>query len=62
LSGRKESEDNFRLVMFNQNVEEFVDYSGEVIGPYASGELANLDVKVAEVLVSGGKADYVDSE
>ena len=61
LIGRKGREgDKNRMVMFNQNVEEFVGMSGEIIGPYSSGELANLDSKIAEILVSGGKATFVD--
>ncbi len=49
-----------RLLMFNQEVEEFVDMKGEAVGPFASGELVNLGAEVAEVLVGGGKASYVD--
>jgi len=57
--GSKKGERN-RLLMFNQEVEEFVDMKGNAVGPFASGELVNLDLDVAEVLVGGGKASYVD--
>jgi len=60
LSGKKEAEEKFRLVMFNQDVEEFVDHGGKVIGPYTAGELANIDKSVADILVSGGKAGFVE--
>ena|SRR3989338_10839459 len=63
LSGRKEKEkEKFRMIMFNQNVEQFVDLSGNTIGPFTSGELANLDTEVSQILVSGGKANFVDEE
>tara|TARA_Y100000310_G_scaffold344372_1_gene456825 strand:+ start:3675 stop:4238 length:564 start_codon:yes stop_codon:yes gene_type:complete len=64
LSGSKEKgeENSLRMIMFNQDVEEFVGMDGGVVGPYASGELANLDLKVADILVSGGKATFVDEE
>ncbi len=61
LNGTKGNAENmFRMILFNDNVEEFVDMDGKVIGPFASGELANLESKVAGILVSGGKAGYVD--
>jgi DNA replication initiation complex subunit (GINS family) len=49
-----------RMIIFNQNVEQFIDMTGGLVGPFASGELANLEKEVAEILVSGGKASFVD--
>lgn len=49
-----------RMVIFNQDVEQFVDLFGNTAGPFAAGELANLENEVAEILVSGGKAGFVD--
>ena len=49
-----------RMIIFNQNVGQFVDLFGNTAGPFASGELANLENEVAEILVSGGKAAFVD--
>ena len=60
-SGVKESKKR-RMVMFNQNVEQFVDMSGNAVGPFTSGELANLNSNVSEILVSSGKASFVDEE
>lgn len=62
LSGKKEKEEKNRMIMFNQDVEEFIDFNGEGIGPFSSGELVNLDIKVAQTLVEGGKASYVDED
>lgn len=50
----------YRMIIFNQDVEQFVDMGGNPTGPFASGELANLEKEVAEILVSGGKANFVD--
>ena|SRR3989344_7052315 len=58
----KKGEGKQRMVIFNQNVEQFVDMQGKLIGPFASGELANLENGVAEIFVTGGKAGYVDEE
>lgn len=61
LSGTHAREkDNLRLVMFSQDVGSFVDMGGNNIGPFTKGELSNLDVEVANILVSGGKASFVD--
>ncbi len=61
LSGKKEIElDVKKMVMFNDKVEQFVDMTGNLVGPFNAGDLANLDSKVSEILVQGGKAKYVD--
>lgn len=62
LSGRrgKEEKNKSKMIIFTQNVEQFVDMTGSLTGPFVSGQLANLDVAVAEIFVSGGKASYVD--
>ncbi len=49
-----------KLILFTQPVEPFVSMSGEMLGPYVTGELANLDGQITDVLVQGGKATYVD--
>jgi DNA replication initiation complex subunit (GINS family) len=50
----------YRMIIFNQDVEQFVDMAGGLAGPFAAGELVNLESDVAEILVSGGKAGFVD--
>jgi len=63
LSGKSKGESaGNKLVMLKQDVEEFMDMEGKAIGPFSSGQLANLDKKVAEVLVSDGKGSFVDEE
>ena len=60
LSKKSEIKKRHRMVIFNQDVEQFVDMSGSSIGPFVSGELANLENEVAEILVSGGKAGFAE--
>ena len=60
--GKEKVKGKQRMIMFNQEVEQFVDLNGKGIGPYSVGELVNLDTEVAQILVSGGKASYVDEE
>ena len=60
LTGNKGKDDRNRMIIFHQDVEEFIDFSGGTIGPFNSGELVNLESPVAQILVEGGKASYVD--
>jgi len=60
LNGRKDNEEKNMMIIFNENVGEFVDMSGNAIGPFSKGELANLDVGVCKILVGDGKARFVD--
>lgn len=50
------------MVLFTQDTEQFVDLSGNVVGPFSSGQLVNLDSAVSSILVSSGKAQYVDEQ
>jgi len=49
-----------KMILFTQNVEQFVDMTGNVVGPFSSGSLANLESGVSDILVSAGKAQLVD--
>lgn len=63
LQGKKAAEKEIhKMVLFTENVEQMVDMSGSAVGPFASGQLANLDKQVAEIFVSSGKARFVDED
>lgn len=54
------NQDKNKMVLFNNDIEQFVDMTGSILGPFKSGELANLDAKVSDLLVSSGRAEFVD--
>lgn len=62
FSGKKEEEkpNQNKMIIFNQKIEQFVDMTGNLVGPFNAGELVNLNSEVAQILVSGGKANFVD--
>lgn len=60
MNGRKSEEDKHKMVLFTQNIEQFVDMDGKSMGPFKIGELANLNKDVSQILVSSGKASFVD--
>ncbi len=63
LNAKKEIEKAAnKLLLFNQNVEQFIDLNGNPIGPFTLGQMANLDSEVSSILVSSGKARFIDEE
>ncbi|MDO8508984.1 MAG: hypothetical protein Q7S27_04845 [Nanoarchaeota archaeon] len=60
MNGRQDSKLEFKMIIFNENIDSFADMEGNLIGPFIKGDLVNLDSKVCDVLVSGKKASYVD--
>lgn len=61
LHGQKKLESAKQaMIIFNQPTEQFVDMSGNVVGPFNAGELVHLDTEVSSILVASGKARYVD--
>ena len=51
-----------KMMILQEDVEKFVDMSGNIVGPFKKGELINIDSKVADILVSNGKGKFVDEE
>jgi DNA replication initiation complex subunit (GINS family) len=56
--GRAESK--FKLVKFNDRVEEFLDMEGESIGPFNKGEVANLNKEIVEILSQDKKVEILE--
>jgi DNA replication initiation complex subunit (GINS family) len=57
---RGESVKNNDLVVFLENVEEFLGMEGEKMGPYLKGDIANIPKEIAKILLDGGKAQVID--
>ena len=62
LNNKKDKKENNKMIIFKETIEQFINHQGNAIGPFKSGELANLDSEVAGILVQGGKANFVDEE
>ena len=63
IHGGKEKEKNENMmILFSENTEQFVDMAGALVGPFNAGELVNLESSLCEILVSSGKASYVDEK
>ena len=60
LSGESEKKEENKIILFRQDTEKFINHEGKSIGPFKSGDLANIGAQIADILVSGGKANFVD--
>lgn len=47
------------LIMFLESISTFTDMDGEKLGPYEEGQIANIPIKIAELLIEDGKAEEV---
>ncbi|MDP2628392.1 MAG: hypothetical protein Q8P15_00655 [Nanoarchaeota archaeon] len=56
LNGKKEEKDD-GLVIFKENVGEFVSFEGEKLGPYEKGQSVKLPKDIAKILIEDGKAE-----
>lgn len=60
LNGKKEESRSNLLVMFKENVEEFMDVNGELVGPFEKAEIANLPEQIVKILQDSGKVEVVE--
>ena len=59
LNGAEGDEKKNILVMFAEAISTFTDMDGEKLGPYEEGQIANIPIKIAELLIADGKAEEV---
>jgi len=58
LNGKKESERN-EMILFIDNVEEFVGLDGEKVGPFEKGQIANLPKEIVKILIDDKKVEII---
>ncbi len=59
LNGGKDKPKKYEMVLFKKNVEEFVGLDGQTIGGFEKGQISNLPVEIAKILVDDGKAEII---
>ena len=60
LLNKKSPENKKKLIMLKEDIDEFVDTLGEIIGPFKKGVLVNVNAEVADILVTDERAIFVD--
>jgi DNA replication initiation complex subunit (GINS family) len=48
------------LVLFLDEVSEFVGMNGEMMGGYSQGDIANIPKEIAKILIEDGKAEKIE--
>jgi hypothetical protein len=59
-SGKGELTKNNDLIVFLDDVEEFLGMDGEKMGPYQKGDIANLPKEIVKILSDSGKVEIID--
>jgi len=58
-AGEEEKND---LVVFKEDIAEFVGLDGEKIGPFEKGQIANIPKEVVKILTEDGKCELVGKD
>lgn len=59
-SGEDEQEQKNKMVVFLNNVEEFLGMDGNLLGPFEKGQIANLPKEIVKILIDGKKVEVVE--
>lgn len=63
LNGQEEEEKKKnKLITFLQDTDEFLGLDGEKLGPFKNGDIANLPLEIANILIVDNKAEAVNEE
>jgi len=60
MSGSVKDERKHRLVRFLEDVPEFLGLDGDNVGPFAKGEVANLEVEIVGILEKDKRVEIID--
>ena len=60
LEGKEKETKKNELVVFKEDVEEFLDFEGNKVGPFEKGQIANLPVEIAKILIDDNKAESMN--
>ena len=59
LNGKKQETQENELVVFKEEVSDFVGLEGEKMGPFKKGQIVNLSKQIVKILVDDGKVEIV---
>ena len=60
LNGDNQEKQKNELIVFNEDVEEFVGLDGEKMGGFEKGQIVNIPKEIAKILIADGKAEVVE--
>ena len=59
LSGKRDKTNKNELIVFKENVDEFLNLEGKKIGPFEKGQIVNISKEIAKILIEDGKAELI---
>lgn len=60
LTGEEKDEQKNDMLVFKDEVEEFMGLNGEKMGKYEKGQIANVPKEIAKILIESGKAELIE--
>jgi len=60
LNGKNGESIKNELICFKENVDEFMGFDGEKVGPFDTGQIANLPREITRILIDSGKAELIE--
>jgi len=61
LNGSKQIKENKNLMIcFKEDVDSFVGLTGDSVGPFEKGQIANLPKEIAQILIDGKQAELME--
>jgi len=57
-----ESKDKNKMIVFIEDVEEFLDMEANKMGPFKKGDVANMPKEIANILIVDKKAEAISEE
>jgi len=58
----EEEKTKYKMIVFTQDVDEFLDLDGNELGPFKKGDVANLSEEIANILIVDKKAEVAEEE
>jgi len=59
MKGEKDMQ-KYKLVRFLEDVSEFLDLSGETVGPFKKSEIVNLEREIVDILAKDKRVEVID--
>ena len=60
LNGKKQEVKKNKMIFLKENVEEFLDFNGEKMGPFEKGQIINIPNQIADILIKDKKAELIE--
>ena len=62
MLGSAKGERKYRLIRFLESVPEFLGIDGSDVGPFAKGEVANLESEIVEILEKDKRVEVIEGD